>query len=94
MNEKWFWISRDDENYLLVVGEEPPVGKVQHKKYMTKVMFLCAQARPQWTYETREWWGSKIGMWLIGYYGAAQRPSVNRTAGTHVWVNELLDNKK
>jgi hypothetical protein len=47
VDEKWFWLCKDGEKYLLVDGEEEaPVRRVRHKKYMNKVMFLCAQARP------------------------------------------------
>ena len=94
IDEKWFFISRDGKNYLLVTREEPLVRRVQHKKYMTKVMFLCAQARPQQCATTRQMWDGKIGMWPIGYYGVAQRSIHNRPAGTRVWVNETMDHKK
>jgi hypothetical protein len=47
-DEKWFCMSKDGERYLLVDDEEAPTRWVRHKKYMTKVMFLCALARPRW----------------------------------------------
>ena len=94
IDEKWFWISRDNENYFMVFGEEPPVRKVWGDKYMTKVMFLCAQARPWINCTTGTWWNGKIGMWHVGHYGAASWSSVNRPAGTQVWINETMDKNK
>ena len=38
IDEKWFFLTTDRENYLMVEGEEAPTRRVRHKKYMTKVM--------------------------------------------------------
>ena len=72
IDEKWFWLSKDGEKYLLVLGEERPVRRVRHKKYMTKVMFLCAQARPRYDPHTERWWDGKIGIWPVGKYCTTQ----------------------
>jgi hypothetical protein len=53
-------------------------------------MFLCAVARPRWDVTKRAWWDGKLGMWPIGDYGAAQRTSRYRPAGTRVWHNENM----
>ena len=79
IDEKWFWISRDDDNYFMD---------------MTKVMFLCAQARPRINCTTGTWWNGKIGMWPVGHYGAACWESINKPAGTQVWINETMDKNK
>ena len=92
VDEKWFWISKDNARYLLLADEELPTRRVRHKKYMTKVMFLCAQARPRWDYHKH--WDGKLGMWPVGRYDRARRSSVNRPAGTRVWVDETMDSTK
>jgi hypothetical protein len=53
LDEKWFNLCQDGENYILVVGEEAPERHVKHKNFITKVMFLCAQARPRWDPATK-----------------------------------------
>jgi hypothetical protein len=85
IDEKWFWLCKDGEKYLLVDDEEAPTRRVRHKKYMDKVMFLTALARPRWDHHANRYFDGKIGIWPIGHYAAAQRSSVNRPAGTRVW---------
>jgi hypothetical protein len=91
IDEKWFFLSKDEKKYILVDGEEPPEQTVEHKKYMDKVMFLCAIARPRWDPTKRCMWDGKIGMWPIGDFGKAQRTSVNRPASARVWHNANVD---
>jgi hypothetical protein len=90
IDEKWFFLSKDGKKYILVEGEQAPHRTVRHKKYMAKVMFLCAVARPRWDVTKRAWWDGKLGMWPIGDYGKAQRTSKLRAAGTRVWHNENM----
>jgi hypothetical protein len=94
IDEKWFNMSRDGEIYILTMDEELPVRRVRHKNYITKVMFLCAQARPRWDPGRRQWWDGKIGIWPIGRFDRAQRSSVHRPAGARVWVNEGVGHEK
>jgi hypothetical protein len=45
VDEKWLWICKDGEKYILVDSEEElPYRHVRHKNYVEKVMFFCAQA--------------------------------------------------
>jgi hypothetical protein len=94
IDEKWFFLSKDGKKYILVEGEKAPQRHVKHKKYMSKVMFLCAIARPRFDYNKQCWWDGKLGMWPIGYYDKAKRSSVNRPAGTRVWVNDSMDHER
>jgi hypothetical protein len=90
IDEKWFFLSKDGKKYILVDGEEAPERTVKHKKYMAKVMFLCAVARPRWDTHKHCMWDGKLGMWPIGDYGKAIRTSIHRPAGTRVWHNENM----
>jgi hypothetical protein len=90
IDEKWFFLSKDGKKYILVDGEEAPERTVRHKKYMAKVMFLCAVARPRWDAHKRCMWDGKLGMWPIGDYGKAVRTSIHRPAGTRVWHSENM----
>jgi hypothetical protein len=93
IDEKWFHVCQDGEGYLLVSDEEPLERHVKHKGYIGKVMFLCAQAHPQWDYHTKTQWVGKIVIWPIGKYTKAQRSSKHRPAGTTEWENHKIDHE-
>jgi len=60
VDEKWFCLCCNGENYTIVYGEEePPKRHISHKSHITKVMFLCAQARPR-RLSDNTWWDGKI----------------------------------
>jgi len=94
VDEKWFFLCRDGESYVIISDEEePPKRYVSHKSHVTKVMFLCAMARPR-RLPNGSWWDGKIGIWPIGEYTLAQRSSVNRPAGTEEFKKETIDRDK
>ena len=90
--KKLFAKTKDGRTYLLTPGEELPYRAVHHKSYITKVMFLCAQARPCMV--NGVYWDGKIGIWPIGSMKPAKRSSKNRPAGTMEWHSESVDRKK
>jgi len=93
VDEKWFFLCRDGESCVLVSDEEnPPERHVKHKSHVTKVMFLCAMARPRRLHN--RWWDGKIGIWPVGCYRSAVRDSVNRPAGTQLFEPESIDMDK
>jgi hypothetical protein len=91
VDEKWFWLCKDGERYLLLEGEMPPKRYVRHKSHIEKVMFLCAQARPRYDPHAHTMWDGKLGIWPIGTFELALRSSVNRPAGTAIWKNCTMD---
>ena len=96
VDEKWFFLCRAKESYIIVADEEEaPERYVKHKSHITKVMFLCAQARPRpipnGTRGGVRMWDGKIGIWPIGDWKAAQRSSVNRAAGTMEFHGKSVD---
>jgi len=93
VDEKWFYLCRDNESYILVSDEEdPPERHVKHKSHVTKVMFLCAMARPRCIHNRH--WDGKIGIWPVGHCRAATRDSINRPAGTRLFESESIDMDK
>ena len=100
IDEKWFFLTRAKETYILIAddedsdGEEEPNRRVRHKSHITKVMFLCAQARPRWDTTRNRMWDGKIGIWPIGHWEAAQRRSTTRDAGVPVWRDETVTKDK
>ena len=73
IDEKWFYQTEDGKRYILIGSEDEPDDqeaaphrRVRHKNHITKVMFLCAQARPRWDAHRNQYWDGKIGLWPIG----------------------------
>ena len=93
VDEKWFYLTNDQENYIMLDDEVDPYQAVKHKSHIDKVVFLAATAKPRWDPAKRQWFDGKIGIWPFAEQVAAQRSSDNRPAGTLEWktfnVNRL-----
>jgi len=94
VDEKWFFLCRDGETCIVVSDEEePPKRHVSHKSHITKVVFLCAQARPRHL-PNGTWWDGKVGIWPVGFCTPAKKTSKNRAAGTTLFQPESIDMDK
>jgi hypothetical protein len=82
IDEKWFFVSKPTVKAYLAPGEEEPHRSTKSKKYITKVMFLCAVARPRFDYTAKHYFDGKIGMWPFVESVPAKRASRNRPKGT------------
>ncbi|GJS65415.1 hypothetical protein Tco_0679979 [Tanacetum coccineum] len=82
IDEKWFYMSRPSKRYYLVPGENEPLRTCKSKKFMTKVMFLAAVARPRFDASCNEVFSGKIGIYPLTTLEPAKRSSKNRVAGT------------
>lgn len=87
VDEKWFYISKNQQKYYLAAGEEPPHRTCKSKRFVTKVMFLAAVARPRWNTAKNKWFDGKLGIWPFVTQEPAKRSSKNRVAGTMVTKN-------
>jgi hypothetical protein len=90
VDEKWFYLVKDGGRYILTADEvDPPPVSVAHKSHITKVMFLCALARPQHNYTTRQEFNGLIGIYPVGkldmYVQTSSRP------GDIKWSNVNMD---
>ena len=47
IDEKWFYLTKDGQRFIIAADEVEPYRHVQHKSFLTKIMFLCAVARPR-----------------------------------------------
>jgi hypothetical protein len=81
IDEKWFYITQINKRFYLAHDEPPPKRGCKHKSHITKVMFLCAVARPRFAGDMCTFDG-KIGIWPFVTVVRAQNNSVNRPAGT------------
>lgn len=82
VDEKWFRIMKDHQSFYLAPDENTPHRTAKSKNFITKIMFLCAVARPRYNPTTRLYFDGKIGIWPFVRMEAAQRSSKNRPSGT------------
>ena len=77
IDEKWFTLVTNSNGYYLSTSEQQTCGNVQHKKHITKVMFLLAIAQPRIVPSTGKMFDGKIGIWAFAKERPAARNSKN-----------------
>lgn len=82
VDEKWFYLKEGKLNAILAPEEDMPFRNVQSKRFITKIMFLCAVARPRFDSDGQVMFDGKIGFWAFTEEVPAQRSSKNRPRGT------------
>ena len=81
VDEKWFYITRDKRRYYLHPDEDEPHRQCKNKRFITKVMFLAAVARPRWDTNKNKRFDGKLGIWPFIKTEISKRKSRNRPAG-------------
>ncbi|XP_074297024.1 uncharacterized protein LOC141627697 [Silene latifolia] len=82
MDEKWFYLTKPSRRFYLAKGEKRPYRSIQSKKFIGKVMFMCAVVRPKYGPNGEVLFDGKIGIWPFIVEIPAKRNSRNRVAGT------------
>ncbi|XP_059634636.1 uncharacterized protein LOC132276975 [Cornus florida] len=82
IDEKWFYMSKEPEKYYLLPEENEPVRTCKSKRFITKVMFLTAVAKPRFDTSGHEVFSRKIGIFPFICKVPAKRSSKNRMVGT------------
>jgi len=82
VDEKWFWLDKDARGYYVVPGEVVPTRRSNSKRFIGKIMFLAAVARPRFDRGRNKKFDGKLGVWPFVVEVAAKRTSKNRPAGT------------
>ena len=90
IDEKWFYLMKDGQRFIIAVDKEEPYRHVQHKSFLTKIMFLCAMARPRYDTRKNAWFDGKIGIWSIGKWEPVKRSSKKCAKGMPVWKNQCI----
>ena len=80
----------EKERYLLPPNKKNPKWCIEHKLHITKAMFLCAVARPQYNPCAKSCWNGKLGIWPIGDWEPSKQKSKNRPKGTLVWKKKMV----
>ena len=66
IDEKWFYLTKDGQRFIIAADEEEPYRHVQHKSFLTKIMFLCAVARPRYNMRKNAWFDERFEFGLLG----------------------------
>ena len=90
IDEKWFYLTKDGQRFIIAADEEEPYRHVQHKSFLTKILFLCAVARPRYDTNKNTLFDGKIGIWPIGKWEPAKQSSKKRAKGMPVWKNQCI----
>ncbi|KAF0749807.1 hypothetical protein AaE_006917, partial [Aphanomyces astaci] len=84
LDEKWFNADKNIRKVYLTAGEEPEQRASSSKRFVSKVMFLAAVARPRYDEARGMYFDGKLGIWPFLEFAPAARNSRNRPAGTLV----------
>ncbi|OWZ09271.1 LOW QUALITY PROTEIN: hypothetical protein PHMEG_00018054 [Phytophthora megakarya] len=87
IDEKWFNMCKASSRYYLSADEELPYRSCSNRRYIGKVMFIAAVARPRYDFRRKTYFDGKIGIWPIVERIKAQKASKNRPAGTPITKN-------
>lgn len=80
IDEKWFFMTKTQRQYYLTAEEETPYRTCKSKRYIGKIMFMAAVARP------RPGFDGKLGIWPFVRLDTAKRKSKNRPRGAPITV--------
>ncbi|ETL81131.1 hypothetical protein L917_18475 [Phytophthora nicotianae] len=73
VDEKWFNLYKVSTRYYLTKDELAPYQTCPNRRYIGKVMFLAAVARPRYDAKRKTYVDGKIGIWPVVEYVRAQR---------------------
>lgn len=82
IDEKWFYMTKASDRYYLLPNEIEPYRSIQSKRFINKVMFMCAVSRPQFASNGKLLFDGKYGIFPFTTQVPAQRNSKNRARGT------------
>ena len=82
VDEKWFFLTKEKRKFYHVEGESSHQRSVRSKRFIIKVMFLCAVARPRHDLHRKAMFSGKLGIWPFVTQKPAKRSSRNRARGT------------
>ena len=90
IDEKWFYLTKDGQCFIIVADEAEPYRHVQHKLFLMKIMFLCMVARPRYDMNKNAWFDGKIGIWPIRKWEPVKQSLKKCAKGTPVWKNQCI----
>ncbi|KAH9079770.1 hypothetical protein Ae201684P_010209 [Aphanomyces euteiches] len=91
IDEKWFYVTKVKRRFYAYADEKLPLRPLKSAKFIKKVMFLAAVARPRFDPHKKQFFDGKIGIWPFVSQVEAVRSSKNRPRGTLVTVPKNVD---
>ena len=85
VDEKWFYLRPTVAKIRHVGDSTPQTTPMKSKRFVPKIMFLCAIAEPVGDFD------GKIGIYPFTTWDVAKRDSKNRKAGTPVLVDVAVN---
>ncbi|XP_057803680.1 uncharacterized protein LOC131019011 [Salvia miltiorrhiza] len=82
IDEKWFYLTKNEDIYYLLPGEKEPYRCCKSKRFIPKIMFSCVVARPIIDAQGNIIFYGKLGIYPFIIEEAAQRNSINKEKGT------------
>ena len=83
------YLTKDGQCFIIAADEEEPYRHVQHKLFLTKIMFLCAVASPRYDTNKNTWFDGKIAIWPMKWE-PAKRSSKKHAKRMPVWKNQCI----
>ncbi|XP_021837498.2 uncharacterized protein [Spinacia oleracea] len=84
IDEKWYYLSKKTQRVYLGKHERAKYRSGKSSKFIPKVMFTAAVARPRFNAQNECIFDGKLGIFPFTYQEAAKRNSKNREKGTMV----------
>ncbi|XP_042008973.1 uncharacterized protein LOC121757505 [Salvia splendens] len=82
IDEKWFYMTKASDRYYMLPDKDEPYRSCRSKRFITKVMFMCAVSRPQFDTDGQTIFDGKICIFPFTEQVPAKRMSKNRSRGT------------
>ena len=90
VDKKWFYLTKNGQCFIIAADKAELYRHVQHKSFLTKIMFLCAVASPRYDTNKNAWFDGKIGIWPIGKWEPVKQSLKKHAKGTPVWKNQCI----
>ncbi|KAH6759862.1 hypothetical protein C2S51_016811 [Perilla frutescens var. frutescens] len=82
IDEKWFYMKKETHRFYLTPEEAEPHRSCKSKKFISKIMFMCAVSRPLLAVDGSVLFDGKIGVFPFTHKVPAKIESKNRSRGT------------
>ncbi|KAH6785499.1 hypothetical protein C2S51_037954 [Perilla frutescens var. frutescens] len=80
--EKWFYMKKDTHRFYMTSDEAEPHRTCKSKKFISKIMFICAVSRPLLAANGSVLFDGKIGVFPFTHKVPTKRSSKNRSRGS------------
>ncbi|KAH6817317.1 hypothetical protein C2S51_000920 [Perilla frutescens var. frutescens] len=81
IDEKWFYMKKETHKFHLTPEEAEPHRTCKSKKFISKIMFMCAVSRPILAADGSVLFDMMIGVFPFAHKVPAKRASKNRSRG-------------